>query len=709
MWTRRGRRILAAVTVALALPMAALAAPAVWGVRAAGATSTVPNNIALVSQTPWVRTTAGMHLEVAIASRLPKADLGLDITLYSQATERSYFEETISGDTAGFTPIDPPTVLPLDTKGLVSPSGDASVDLPVSADGVPGKAQKAPKDGALLTFPCTDQCPGVYPLQVALEDLDDATTLDSFMTYLILAPDKASSPLRFSFILPIGSTPATTPTAKPDVPTADEKEVEHLDAALAVDPTASVSLALYPQFAKALISEASTKSRHGKPPDVKALAARQALAAARQLLSFRNVEAESETFTPVDAAGMAGSHLGSEMTTQFATGRSTLTELGAKVATQQYAASAPLGARGLALVQSNGVKRIEVPSDSAAPVPSSWDYPVWAPFRVSGSGVVADASDPYLEAHLESGTDPVLRANQLLADLAVLYFVEQPAGSRGVTLLAPLGWHPNAQLISTVFSGLSSSPIVSSVTLSQFFSQVPPGSAEEPQLSSRRLEAPAIPRDDDLSTSRVEAARAKLETLSSLLVDEPGRIEQLQDLVLLSETAGMSSAKRRAYLRAPANQLDGEAARVALPVGKTITITALSARVPISVYSKALTPLRVHLVVSSADFSFSRHVFSLLLEPRNNTNVIRVSARTSGVFPVKLAVTTVSGSYTLASGRIFIRSTAISGVAVGLTAGAAAVLVIWWARSAFRKRRGAHMRRGVIAKEPAAPPAPTPT
>ncbi len=697
-------RLLACAAILTAVPLSVVGAPVVLPAQAAGASTTPASSITLVSQTAWVRNTKGMHLEVAIHSPVAESDLGLQVTLWSQATERGYFEESLTGDTAGFSTIPGDSVvLPLDTKALLLPNGDASIDLPLGpTQGVPGPTQKAPTNGILLTnLPCTFQCPGVYPLQVSLVDREKATTLDSFMTYLVLAPAAALSPLRFSWILPIGTTPATNPSGAPAVPPADELEVQQLDTALADRPSASVSIALYPQFTNALAAAGAVKTHATHSEKRKSASARQALADTRQLLALHNVESESESFTPIDLTGMSGA--ASEVRDQFAAGASALASLGVKPAKGQYAVAAPLSDSELPALRSNGIDRIVVPSDSVTPVPQSWVFPVWAPFLVKGTDMVADASDYYLEQHLESSSDPVLRANQLLADLALLYFVEQPPGNRGVTLLAPLGWHPSTQFLGTVLSGLSSSPVVQSDTLSQFFDQVPPGS-DESGLLFRGLQASPTPREDRLPTAAIAGARTRLVALSGLLPKEPGRIEQLTELLLLSETALIPMSTRSAYLGAPAAQLNIEASRISLPSDKTITITSLSARIPVSIYSKALTPLRVELELSSAELSFRHRDLELVLQPGNNSIPVQLSARTGGDFEMLMTDTTQSGAFSLASGNLTIRSTAISGVAVALTVGAGLFLVVWWARSVLKRRRhGKHVRTGTQPRAPATP------
>lgn len=713
-------RLLACTAVAGVISIGPALYEGPLGARPAGATSTVPSAIALVSQTAWVRNTSGMQLRVAVRSTLARSDLALQVTLYSQATERGYFEQSLSGNTDGFFVLST-TSLPLTTKGLMGSDGDASIDLPVAPPSVPGKAVKAPSNGALLDFPCTSQCAGVYPLQVTLEDTATATEADSFMTYLILAPDGAASSLRFSMNIPLGSAPVMTAGGKPDlqVLSADESEISELYSSLMAAPSSAVSLALYPQLSTALASVAGSGTKE-------AAASRASLATLKKLVALPNVEVTQQTYSAVDVAALARENLPEEAAAQFDAGRAAAAgELGVKTAGRPYVAAAPFGKKALSLVSSGGATQIEVPSDGVGAVPASWDYPVWAPFRVSGTSVEADASDSYLESHLEqSSSDPVLRANQMLADLAILYFVEQPPGNRGVSVLAPLAWHPTASFISTLLEGLSSSPIVAPVTLTQLFNQVPVGSDEIPSgyvkspLASRQLTGRTPSAGSYLPAGPISTARSNLATLSSLMPKDPGLVHRLELAVLVGETDGLTTATRSTYLDAPAAQLHAVAEAVSLPDRRTITITSLSARIPISISSRANTPLSVDLRLSScpparaglgcraANLTFGKAVRSFTLAPGNSTTEVEVSARSSGDFPFYLELTTSTG-VVLSSSQLTLRSTAISGVAIGLTVAAGAFLLLWWARSALRRRlRGKHMRRATAqaARTPSVAP-----
>jgi hypothetical protein len=704
-WRLLRRRMLAGMALVTAAPLLSLLLATGPGVAGAGTKAGPRGSVSLVSQTTWVRSTKGMTLSVSVSSPLPPSQLGLQLTLYNQVTERGYFEQTVNDviDQSYFTeqPTSPP-VMPLTTKGLIQPNGDALVVLRVAPPAVPGRALTAPSNGAVLNLPCGSQCAGVWPLQVSLVDLSDFTPLDKFMTFMVVAPDAAASPLRFSLVVPVGSQPALSPAGTPSVSAAEESRVEQLVGALAENPETPVSLALYPQLADGLAAAAAAKV----PPRRAALAgrnaARTALTALRRLTSFPNVEIEQSTYTPTNLSAMAGTHLTTEAATQLGVGRNGLASIGVKATGRPYAAATPIGPGALDLLTTFGVRQVVVPSNSVAPVsPSTWDYPVWAPFKVRGSSAEVDASDSYLEQYLGNGP-PVLRAYHLLADLALLYFVEQPPGNRGVTLLAPANWQATSQFFSIVLSGLGTSPIVRPVTLSKFFSQVPAGSDESPILY--RSIAATIPRVDDLPVGSIARARVDLGALSSMLPSRSPTIDGLDRLVLLGETTGLSSPTRLSYFGAPRSSLDRESSRISLPANRTITITSLSAKIPISVSSRVGGPLQVDLALSncppaalpnscpSTDLTFQHHVYELDLQPGNRIVEVHVSTRSAGAFLLYLSITTPNG-IRLVESRLTIQSTAISGVAVVLTAGAGAFLLMWWGRSVLRRRRGRHARR----------------
>ena len=99
--------------------------------------------------------------------------------------------------------------------------------------------------------------------------------------------------------------------------------------------------------------------------------------------------------------------------------------------------------------------------------------------------------------------DPVLAANQMIAGLEFIHFENAyEADPRGVVVEPPASWRPSDALLTTLLAEMAGNPVLSPVTLSQFFTQVPKGGNEEPV--SRHLQAGTPTKS---SSSRPGSAR----------------------------------------------------------------------------------------------------------------------------------------------------------------------------------------------------------
>ena len=84
-----------------------------------------------------------------------------------------------------------------------------------------------------------------------------------------------------------------------------------------------------------------------------------------------------------------------------------------------------------------------------------------------------------------------------------------------------------------------------------------------------------------------------------------------------------------------------------------------------------------------------------------------MQTRTTGTFPLTITVTTADGRYLIQRTQITIRSTALNGVGLVLTIGAAAFLALWWlthSRKARAVRRSAASSTAVVAPVDPVPP-----
>ena len=680
------------------------------GPRPAGATSPA-SSLTLTSQTSWVHDSTGITLGLAVTSDLPASDLEVDVTLYSQLHSRVGFEDTVKGGLDGLAALSRVT-LPLESLlGAGHSSGQASVQLPVSAPGVPtGKVPKSIPSSQYLQLSCTlGACDGVYPLQVSLVHSATASALATFTTHLILVPSAVvPSPLRFSFVVPIGSSPAFSPTGE-QIPSGAASALASIEASITATPGAPLTLAASPQALEAMAAP-------GKDARATLLSG---LGAA---IEAGDASLTDAPFAAVDPSGLTATGAGNELAAQFHRGRDAMSELPKSISgvppSSTYVSESWLSHSALLAVQQTGVQRVVLP-DSNVGLPDAWSDTVTAPFHVSGASVEVASSDSALASHLAGTGGAVLRAHQLLADLAEIYFGYPNAPvARGVVLVAPSSWSPDHVFLGELMRGLVSSPIVDTVSLAHYFSSVPVGSCSAPDglgcsPSTLQLDAPTVPADNLVPAAAVVGARSTLGEVAAIEPTAGALLDQLSDGVLVGQTAGLGASERAGYFAAPSAALHGIGTTLSLSTGRTVTVTSHSARVPISVTSSAPGPVHVLLTISSPDLTVPPDVraIPMVLTHGVNVTIIHLNAPPSGDSTLELQLRSPSGATLLASGALTLRSTQISGVAIALTIGAAAFLLIWWGRSVLRrgrKRAGKHAKRhrrgrGHAHEEPPAP------
>jgi hypothetical protein len=98
--------------------------------------------------------------------------------------------------------------------------------------------------------------------------------------------------------------------------------------------------------------------------------------------------------------------------------------------------------------------------------------------------------------------------------------------------------------------------------------------------------------------------------------------------------------------------------------------------------------VKVVVRVQSDKLDFPRGTVQALdLTRQNTTERFPVVARTSGAFPVRITLESPDGNLVVGRTRITVRSTAATGVSLGIALGAAGFLAVWWGRHALRGRR----------------------
>lgn len=648
----------------------------------------------LASQTTWVTDTSGTHLSLRISSALPDSRLGLNVVLYSRLGSRDAFVETLGGT-------EPSSEYPLDTPGTIPLSairsgGLVRVHLPI-ATGYSAAAHNP--DSPTLALDCgTGGCEGIYPLELVLLDRATGMPLTSLTTYLVYAPRQTGSlPLEVSLVLPLGSHPTLTSKGGSNLHPRQLSRLAGLLRVLTAAPQTPLSLELHGQLLEALARSSDPRARvllgH-----LAALGGGTSASAGEELLT-------GPFATPaVDALVRAG--LGGELARQLAASRTVIDRtLHTTTADSPYVVGRALDRNGLGLLEQQGVSSVVLPPSSLATPAAPVSTPT-APLLVADAGRSVPVTpppagtvpkgttevmlaDPGLASAFGAPShDPVLAAHQFLAEVASVYF-DDPFSTqpRGV-VVAPTGLGSSSRFLATVLAGLGASPVLQPETLAGFIDSVPVGANSAPTTATLHRAAPG---HRGLGAAQVRAARKTLRTLQSVVPTARFLATQLEQSILLGESAGLGAASRTAYERAPEHALRSIGKDLSLSGVRTTTLTSRTGRIPVTVQSTLSVPAHVVLRLRSSELTFATNQ-SLLRIPLDLTSKaiqsdIRVSTRTSGSSRLEISLLSPRDGYVLVDESVAVHSTAISGVAVALSAGALLVLLGWWVRATLRRRR----------------------
>ncbi|MHB1583244.1 MAG: DUF6049 family protein [Acidimicrobiales bacterium] len=693
---------------AVLLPAALGAVPslAAGGPAPAAATSATTGSTAfgLAGQstdvTPGPSGTGTFGLTLSVGTGVT-AGAEVDVGLYRALTTRSAFEATLSS----------PPIGEIDHAGPVPLSG-----LPPAADGgrtldvtiVPGSTPST-VTGPSLSLGCqlgNGTCPGIYPVVVTLVRAGGGA-LARFTTYLTFTEGAAAAPLRFAWVVPV-SSPVRFHGDRPGralVPPSGPT----------VDALAGLvkSLESHPDVATTVAASPATVQQLTGSPDKAAqgvVGGLATLSASAQLHQFL-----PQPYVPIDLGAIAGAGERTEIAAQMAEGAAILRA--AHVATSAppttWVASGTVGPSigpGLADV---GAERLVLPdSQLAAPsnaVSSGAGYHTWTyPFTLGlghGRQVTAAAADGHLTAEfVDDPADPALEAVQVLADLAVIHFEApnltdangQPA-ARGVVGVPPSGWTPSAAFDDQLLSGLLNNPVVTPVTLDGLFSQVALGGPSG--VTSRRLASgsgTSLPR----SLAR-QLTRARLRLTSFVSAVRPRSVavlSQLDDLLLASEADTLRRPAQYSGVATFERALSGQLSLIKVATERTITLTARTAAIPITILSSAGYTVVGRLSVSSDRFLFPGRggagISRVVIDHPTTPERVTAEARTSGDLPLSVSLLAPEGDppLVIAHGELTVRSTATSIVGIVLTVVAALVLLSWWGRTWRAGRRARRSR-----------------
>ena len=572
---------------------------------------------------------------------------------------------------------------------------------------------------------------GVYPVEISLEAAPPEEPLDSLMTHVLFYPEPPDTPLDLVLVWPLSAVPARGPDGF--FRTHPLTGRFHLEEAVAPEgwlarfldelgrrPGLRMGLAPTPRLVEELADMANGYTRAAgeprtrvRPGDAPAQRASAALDALRDLLgNDRRVEPLLAPYSAPDLPITATTASSLLRQRQWREGAEVLHQvLGTRLATALdrtwlYPPGGRLDADALEQLQRehgppdgalrtifspNSIEQASDPSSAGCPrAPATFACPV-SIRTVDGSvrGFVADAGLQESFTRLAGAlTDRRLLLQRLLAETAMIREEFPGVEGRVVHLAVPRLWRPPGRLLGLFLDGLEA-PWLRTRSPSQ-------GLRLGAEVATRRVvERAELPREGP-SESYLQAIRRASGVVESFSTIEPppSAVQRLRRNVLVAESSLWWIEEPllflgQAYARDAQEEAERYLQRIRVGGRDSITLTSRRQDIPLVLFNENPFGVRVRVHLRSASLDFVggwEQGRQVPVPPGNQPLTVQATARQSGEFPLEVRLTTPNDAL-ITEETVRIRSTQFNRIALGITFGALAFLILFYAARLLRRYR----------------------
>ena len=595
----------------------------------------------------------------------------LTFSLFSAVTDYRQFEATLTGSRLGSTLFRSSpaslTSLPRTTGGAIA------LTLPLSP------RAPSPPGGAVVSSA------GVHPFVIRVLD-DRDQVVDELVTHLVRLPAQSVGTLAVAPVIRLEAPISLALDGSPFLRPEDRSRFERRLTALTALPSVPATLLPSPQTLQLAAQDESDESDE--------LRGLPTLSNGRQI--------PAAFYAPVDLGAWVAASMDVGLDAQRRTGTEVLTELlGAPPDPGLAVLDPTITPDSLTWLALRGVDSVVVPSASLASTTDRTNpNTLTRSFAIGtgeGSSLRAVANDDRLTALLQPGPDPVLGAHNALAALAITRLGLATSG-RGLTVVTPADVDPAT--LDAFLSGLADTtgadsgppgaPLLSAVTLEQFFASVTEASGSG-STSAVRRELASVPAPSlDRYPERFDQLSASIDGLRSFIPTGAELIAPIERTLLSSGTASFDRRQRDEVLANSRRAVTALTDGIVIPAEFNVTLTSRSGVVPLDIENRLAVPATVRIDLRSAKLEFpSGSVMETVLPANSLTRVeLNVTTRASGSFPLDISLSSPDGLTPIARTRFTVRSTSISGVGLALSLGAGLFLLFWWVRHLRSARRG---------------------
>jgi hypothetical protein len=381
---------------------------------------------------------------------------------------------------------------------------------------------------------------------------------------------------------------------------------------------------------------------------------------------------------------MVSADLAENLTLQRDFGRQTLGDLLERPISGTWQLRNRVDEATLAQLRGRGVTRAILPADALA-----GGAGVLAPVDLAAGGGTARAvsvSSAYTVG-VAALDDPVLAAHRLLARLATTG--AGPTGTPGVVVSVDPALASSETLTIVADALAFGSPFFAATDLPSLL-EAPPAAADA---------VPTTPAQPVLGTYPLtyRRAQAALDSYGSMVGGRKELIAPYELRLTVSAAQDLPIEQRHDDAASVTDALQVPFTAIDTPDKEKVTLGADDGQFPLPVESSLDHPVKAVIELEANDrVEFPSNRIETVLSPGSTLVPIKVKTRTAGDTPVRITVRSPDDGVILAESQYTIRSTAVSGVGIVLTVGAALFLAVWWGRH-WRRSRAERLRAAAIA------------
>ena len=396
------------------------------------------------------------------------------------------------------------------------------------------------------------------------------------------------------------------------------------------------------------------------------------------------------TFRPTSVPSYAAASLKAQFEAQLLRGESVIDTLnGPTLASRTvWLTNEALDGASVDLLRGLGVTNVVVVGRTVAAYGADIDTSRPYALRSVSNGVVMSLADPRYARLLDQPTGTAHESAVAIAAEIVAQRDSIAASPVGAAALAA------RQVVLSSLSGVPAEPLIAT-TLLRLLRNAPQVSLRSvtelpPSLEGlARIEPPTVPLLDVLSIQgRTNAALGGVETVREVLATNGDIVDDWVEIIDVANDTSLTEQRRNEYLETVVAQVESVRKAVVLPSSSfTFGSRESSLRIGLSNTSRFELSVRLQLSSPTGKMAFRPASIDVVLPAKGQREVVvEASARSNGLIPVELVLTSNSGVvFDVAEVRI--RVNAIAGLGRGVSAVFVVLLGVWWAIHARRRMK----------------------